>query len=123
MSNDIKKAERFENLSRRRFLRGAGAAIALPTLASLAPRDAFAARVLKKILANDHREEFYTTLASKLMTYATGRGMEYYDVETIDQVVKRLESQDGKFGALLAGIIDSAPFQKMRTQATVTAAN
>jgi mannose-6-phosphate isomerase class I len=78
---------------------------------------------LKKILANDHREEFYTTLASKLMTYATGRGMEYYDVETIDQIVQRLESQDGKFGALLAGIIDSAPFQQMRTQAAVTAAN
>jgi hypothetical protein len=78
---------------------------------------------LKKILATEHREEFYNTLASKLMTYATGRGMEYYDVETIDQIVKRLESQDGKFGALLAGIIDSAPFQKMRTQATVTAAN
>jgi hypothetical protein len=49
--------------------------------------------------------------------------MEYYDVETIDQIVQRLESQDGKFGALLAGIIDSAPFQQMRTQAAVTAAN
>jgi hypothetical protein len=57
------------------------------------------------------------------MTYATGRGMEYYDVETIDQIVKRLDSQDGKFGALLTGIVESAPFQKMRTQATVTAAN
>jgi hypothetical protein len=78
---------------------------------------------LKKILANQHREEFYTTLTSKLMTYATGRGMEYYDVETIDQIVKRLDSQDGKFNALLAGIVESAPFQKMRTQATVTAAN
>jgi mono/diheme cytochrome c family protein len=78
---------------------------------------------LKKILANDHREEFYRTLATKLMTYATGRGMEYYDVETIDQIVARLEKQDGKFGALLTGIVESAPFQKMRTQATVTAAN
>jgi hypothetical protein len=78
---------------------------------------------LKKILANDHRDEFYRTLTTKLMTYATGRGMEYYDVETIDQIVKRLDAQEGKFGALLAGIIDSAPFQKMRTQATVTAAN
>ncbi len=77
---------------------------------------------LKKILANDHREEFYRTLTTKLMTYATGRGMEYYDVETIDQIVKRLQGQDGKFGAMLAGIIDSAPFQKMRTTATVTAA-
>jgi hypothetical protein len=78
---------------------------------------------LKKILANDHREEFYHTLAGKLMTYATGRGMEYYDVETIDQIVKRLEAGDGKFSALLAGVVESAPFQKMRTQATVTAAN
>jgi hypothetical protein len=78
---------------------------------------------LKKILANDHRDEFYHTLTSKLMTYATGRGMEYYDVETIDQIVQRLQSQDGKFGALLTGIIESAPFQKMRTSATVTAAN
>ena len=80
-------------------------------------------RELKKILANDHREEFYRTLSTKLMTYATGRGMEYYDVETIDQIVKQLDSQDGKFGALLTGIVESAPFQKMRTQATVTAAN
>ncbi len=40
----IRAAERFESLSRRRFLRGAGAAIALPAFASLMPRDAFAAR-------------------------------------------------------------------------------
>jgi hypothetical protein len=80
-------------------------------------------RELKKILANDHRREFYQTLTGKLMTYATGRGMEYYDVETIDQIVRRLEAQEGRFGALLTGIVESAPFQKMRTRATVTAAN
>ncbi|HEY5810962.1 MAG TPA: DUF1588 domain-containing protein, partial [Povalibacter sp.] len=80
-------------------------------------------RELKRILANEHREEFYRTLTTKLMTYATGRGMEYYDVETIDQIVRRLDDQDGRFSALLSGIIESAPFQKMRTQATVTAAN
>lgn len=83
---------------------------------------------LKRILANDHREEFYRTLATKLLTYATGRGMEYYDVETIDRIVKRLEQQDGRFSVLLAGIIESAPFQKMRTHtvsesATVKAAH
>ncbi len=78
---------------------------------------------LKRILVNDHREEFYRTLTGKLMTYATGRGMEYYDVDTIDQIVKRLDEQDGRFSALMTGIIESAPFQKMRTTATVTAAN
>lgn len=78
---------------------------------------------LKRVLANEHREEFYRTLTSKLMTYATGRGMEYYDVETIDRIVARLDSEDGRFSALLTGVIESAPFQKMRTQATITAAN
>ena len=78
---------------------------------------------LKRILVDSHRADFYRTLSTKLLTYATGRGTEYYDVETIDRIVKRLEDNDGRFSALLMGVIDSAPFQKMRTQATVTAAN
>lgn len=78
---------------------------------------------LKRILVTDHRADFYRTLTAKLLTYATGRGPEYYDVETIDQIVQRLNDQGGKFSALLTGVIESAPFQKMRTQATVTASN
>ena len=78
---------------------------------------------LKKILATAHREDFYRTLTTKMLTYAVGRGPEYYDVETIDQIVKSLDQNDGRFSALLMGVIESAPFQKMRTQATVTAAN
>jgi len=37
--------------------------------------------------------------------------------------VKRLEDNDGHFSALLMGVVESAPFQKMRTQATMTVAN
>ena len=80
-------------------------------------------RELKRILANEHREEFYRTLTGKLLTYATGRGMEYYDVETIDRIVRQLDEQDGRFSVLLNGVIGSAPFQKMRTQPTLTVAN
>ncbi len=72
---------------------------------------------LKRILATKHRLDFYRCLTEKLLTYATGRGMEYYDAETIDQIVAQLDSQDGRFSALLDGIIDSAPFQKERVQA------
>ena len=78
---------------------------------------------LKRILAQDHRQEFYATLSRKLLTYASGRGTEYYDVETIDGIVKRLNASDGRFSALLMGVIESAPFQKMRIQATATVAN
>jgi hypothetical protein len=78
---------------------------------------------LKQILATGHRRDFYRTLADKLMTYALGRGTEYYDVETIDGIVRDMEKDGGRFSTLLMGVVESAPFQKMRTEATVTASN
>jgi hypothetical protein len=69
---------------------------------------------LKKILADNHREEFYRTLTEKLLTYALGRGLEYYDAPTVDKIVQRLETGDGHFSALLLGIVESAPFQERR---------
>jgi hypothetical protein len=77
-------------------------------------------RELKHILATNHRDEFYRCLTEKMLTYATGRGMEYYDTETVDQIVQRLQAEDGRFSALLTGIIESAPFQKERRQANAT---
>ncbi|HEX3718259.1 MAG TPA: DUF1592 domain-containing protein [Verrucomicrobiae bacterium] len=76
---------------------------------------------LKAILVKDHYEDFYRTVTEKLLTYALGRGLEYYDVETVDQIVKRIEKANGHASALLAGVIESAPFQKCRKQPTVTA--
>ena len=75
-------------------------------------------RALKKILKKDHREDFYRCLTEKLLTYALGRGLEYYDVQTVDQIVERLGREEGRFSALLMGIIESAPFQKRRTAAS-----
>jgi len=46
--------------------------------------------------------------------------LEYYDVETVDRIVARLEREDGRFSALLMGIVESAPFQKRRNLSTVT---
>ena len=78
---------------------------------------------LKRILATEHKGDFYRCLTEKLMTYALGRGTEHYDIESIDQIVARLEKANGKFSALLMGVIESAPFQKMRTKATDSASN
>ena len=47
-------------------------------------------RDLKRILTANHKLEFYRCLTEKLMTYALGRGMEYYDVPTIDKIVGEL---------------------------------
>jgi len=76
---------------------------------------------LKKVIVKEHRSDYYRTLTEKLLTYALGRGTEYYDVETVDQIVQKMEASDGKFSALLMGVIDSAPFQKRRN-ATAAAA-
>lgn len=80
-------------------------------------------RSLKRVLATDRRADFYRCLTEKLLTYALGRGLEYYDVQSVDEIVARLDKEQGRFSALLMGIIDSAPFQKRRNSAvTVTAA-
>jgi hypothetical protein len=75
---------------------------------------------LKQILATNHRDDFYRTLTEKMLTYALGRGLEYYDVETVDEIVSDLKKNDGHFSALLTGIIESSPFQKSRKQDRIT---
>lgn len=76
---------------------------------------------LKRILVTNHSREFYRTLTEKLLVYALGRGLEYSDVETVDQIVARIEKSGGRSFALLYGIIESAPFQKTRTPPMLTA--
>ena len=71
-------------------------------------------RGLKQVLLKNHRAEFYRTLTEKLMTYALGRGVEYYDVPTVDRIVDDLEKNNGRFSSLLFGVLESAPFQQRR---------
>jgi hypothetical protein len=70
---------------------------------------------LKKVLVGARRIDFYRCLTEKLLIYALGRDIEYYDLETIDQIVDKLERDQGRFSTLLMGVIESAPFQERRT--------
>jgi hypothetical protein len=80
-------------------------------------------RELKHILATNHRTQFYRCLTEKMLTYALGRGLEYYDVETVDEIVDRIQRADGRFSALLTGIIESVPFEKSRDTAMLADAS
>ncbi len=75
-------------------------------------------RELKRILKEKHRLDYYRCVAEKLFVYALGRGLDYADVETIDRVVERLDRDQGRFRSLLLGVVESAPFQKMRRVVT-----
>lgn len=76
-------------------------------------------RDLKKILMNERRLDFYRCTTEKLLTYALGRGLEYYDERTVDEIVEKLDREKGKFSVLLMGVVQSAPFQKQRRAESV----
>ena len=74
---------------------------------------------LKVILAKGHKAKFYRCITEKLMTYALGRSVEYYDLQTIDDIVDRLIKEGGKPSILLEGVIRSPAFQMTRLERDV----
>lgn len=74
-------------------------------------------RDLKRVLKTERKLDFYRCLAEKLLTYATGRGLEYYDEPTVDGIVARLDEQDGRFSVLLREVVQAPPFQQQRSAA------
>lgn len=69
---------------------------------------------LNQILATSRRQDFYRCITSKLLTFALGRGMEYYDSTSIDKIVAELEKEGGKMRTLIHAVVNSTPFQKRR---------
>lgn len=69
---------------------------------------------LRQILANDRKADFYRCLTQKLITYALGRGIEYYDEHTCDEIVDTLLEGNDDFGTLLSLIVHSPAFQRTR---------
>jgi hypothetical protein len=75
-------------------------------------------RELKRVLSHERKHDVYRCLTEKLLTYALGRGLEYYDTHTVDDIVEQLARNDGRMSVLIQGVIASSPFQKLRTQPT-----
>ena len=73
---------------------------------------------LKRILADEHRRDFFRCLSEKMLTYALGRGLDYHDVETVDMLVDRIERENGRAGALISGVVESTQFQRSHRPTT-----
>ena len=56
-------------------------------------------------------EPFVQTLTEKLMTYALGRGVEYYDMPSVRAIVRDAARDNYRFSSIVMGIVKSAPFQ------------
>jgi len=61
-------------------------------------------------------ERFVTTFTEKLLTYALGRGVGYYDGPAVRKVVREAQEKDFRFSSLVLGIVNSTPFQMRRSQ-------
>lgn len=67
-------------------------------------------------------ELFATALTENLMTFALGRGVEYYDAPAVRKIVGAAEKDGYRFSSLILGIVRSAPFQMRRAEALSVAA-
>ncbi len=61
-----------------------------------------------------HPEYFVGTLTEKLLTYALGRPLEYYDMPVVRGIVEKAARQDYRFSSLITGIVKSEPFEMKR---------
>ena len=63
-------------------------------------------------LIQKRRDKYLRTVADKMLVYAIGRGTEYYDKCTVDEVLELMKQRNNRFSALVEGIVLSDPFLK-----------
>jgi hypothetical protein len=69
-----------------------------------------------KALLVESLPEFARALASKMLTYALGRGVESYDRVAVQNLVRQSAAQGYRIQSLILGIVHSAPFQERRSE-------
>jgi cytochrome c551/c552 len=70
---------------------------------------------LKKVLTTTRREEFVSTVAERLLTYALGRGVEYYDQPVLRSIVRNSSAGNYRMRDLITEVALSTPFQMRRS--------
>jgi hypothetical protein len=67
------------------------------------------------------QDEFIRTVTEKLLTYAIGRGVEYYDMPAVRQIQREAADTDHRWESIILGITKSTPF-RMRARMSGTSA-
>ena len=66
---------------------------------------------LTALLLTKYRDDVMRTATEKLLTYALGRGVEYYDYPTIRSIVRQADMDHDRVSSWILAIVKSAPFQ------------
>jgi len=64
---------------------------------------------LRTVLTS-HKEDFARTFATRLLGYAIGRGIEYYDLPAVRQIARQAATTDYRWSSLILGVVHSVPF-------------
>jgi Protein of unknown function (DUF1585) len=54
---------------------------------------------------------FVRSITEKMMTYALGRGVEYFDMPVVRSIIHDADKNNDRFSSIVLGIVKSAPFQ------------
>jgi hypothetical protein len=103
--------EKFDAVGRRRSVEDGApvdASGGLPDGSQFADVDGLEQALLRR------PELFVETVAEKLLTYALGRGVEYYDAPAIRSIVRGSRADTYRLSSIVLGVVGSKPFQ-MRT--------
>jgi mono/diheme cytochrome c family protein len=66
---------------------------------------------LNQLLLTKYRDDFVRTATEKLLTYALGRGVEYYDAPVIRSINRDAARDNYRVSSWILAIVNSAPFQ------------
>jgi hypothetical protein len=72
---------------------------------------------VKNWILEKRHDELVRQVASKMLAYALGRQLEYYDEPALQRIVTQLEADEFRFQTLLQSIVTSYPFQYRKNSA------
>ncbi len=61
------------------------------------------------------REQFIGTFVERMLTYALGRGLEYYDMRAVRKIIRESAKQDFRLLSVVMQVVQSQPFQMRRS--------
>ncbi|HLX46623.1 MAG TPA: DUF1592 domain-containing protein [Bryobacteraceae bacterium] len=70
---------------------------------------------LARLLATKYQDDFVSTFTEKLLTYALGRGLEYYDQPAVRSITRAAAGEHYSMTSLVISVVNSMPFQMRRS--------
>ena len=112
-ADEIRVVEDTNVFEERRFYRNTYTPI--NTAGSLPDGSSFEGPVgLKRALLTERHDDLVRQTASRMLAYALGRQLEYYDEPAVRKIIAALEADDFRFRTLVHEIVASYPFQYKR---------